>query len=88
MGVSAYSSLVESAAQYDINLLEEWSTVLQNIFAASGGFLAFACILCGIGMILGDLPNNANEPVVSKKRKSKKEVLPNVEAESKTEAIE
>lgn len=88
MGVSTYLSLAESAAQYDISLVDEWSTVLQNVIAASGGFLAFACILCGIAMILGDLSKNTDEPVVLKKRKFKREAQSDAKAESNTEAVE
>lgn len=73
MGVGTYLTLAASAAQYEISLVDEWSTVLQNIIAAAGGFLAFAFIFCGIAFVLGDLSKIINEPVTLKKRKSKRD---------------
>ena len=84
MGVSAYFSLAESAAQYDISLIDEWSTVLQNIFAAAEGFFAFACILCGIAMILGNLPGKVDDIANLKKKKIKRQSNENSESKKDT----
>ena len=84
MGVSAYFSLAESAAQYDISLIDEWSTVLQNIFAAAGGFFAFACILCGIAMIFGNVPGNVDDIANLKKKKIKRQSNENSESKKDT----
>lgn len=61
MAVMTYLSLAASASQYDISLAAEWGVVLQNIIASAGGFLAFACIFCGIAMLLSQNTNVTKE---------------------------
>ena len=69
MGVGTYLTLAASAAQYEISLVDEWSTVLQNIIAAAGGFLAFAFIFCGIALVLGDLSKIIDASVTLKNKR-------------------
>lgn len=65
MGVSTFLSLAASASQYEVSLAEEWNVVLQNILAAAGGFLAFAFVFLGIGMILGGQTKELENTVTS-----------------------
>lgn len=55
--VDGIIGLSESAAEYGVSMLEEWVTVLKTLLSTSGGFLGFAILFLGIGLVLNKLDN-------------------------------
>ena len=53
--VDGFIGLSESAAEYGVSMLDEWVTVLKTLLSTSGGFLGFAILLLGVGLVLSKL---------------------------------
>lgn len=53
--VDGFIGLSESASEYGVSMLDEWVTVLKTLLSTSGGFLGFAILFLGVGLILSKL---------------------------------
>lgn len=53
--VDGFIGLSESAAEYGVSMLDEWVTVLKTLLSTSGGFLGFAILFLGVGLVLSKL---------------------------------
>ncbi|MEY8674778.1 hypothetical protein AALI59_00865 [Thomasclavelia cocleata] len=53
--VDSLIGLSKSASEYGVSMLEEWVTVLKTLLSTSGGFLGFAILFLGIGLVLSKL---------------------------------
>jgi hypothetical protein len=53
--VDSFIGLANSAAESGVSMLEEWVTVLKVLLSTSGGFLGFAVLCLGIGLVLSKL---------------------------------
>lgn len=53
--VDSLIGLSKSAAEYGVSMLDEWVTVLKTLLSTSGGFLGFAILFLGIGLVLSKL---------------------------------